>query len=126
MTFENSIIVETSSGLGLEIFVPFGSPLFRYGEGEEIMVYTSMAVKEDGISLYGFHNRETLELFELLITVSGIGAKGAMLKQIGALARTDIEALLGNRVYLDLWVKVKKDWRDREGVLRNFGFGQEK
>lgn len=78
MTFENSIIVETSSGLGLEIFVLFGSPLFRYGEGEEIMVYTSMAVKEDGISLYGFHNRETLELFELLITVSGIGAKGAM------------------------------------------------
>jgi len=55
-----------------------------------------------------------------------IGAKGTMLKQIGALARTDIEALLGNRVYLDLWVKVKKDWRDREGVLRNFGFGQEK
>lgn len=78
MTFENSIIVETASGLGLEIFVPAGSPLYRYGEGEEILVYTSMAVKEDGISLYGFHNREALELFELLITVSGIGAKGAM------------------------------------------------
>ena len=55
-----------------------------------------------------------------------IGAKGAMLKQIGALARADIETLLGNRVYLDLWVKVKKDWRDRDGVLKNFGFGQEK
>ena len=55
-----------------------------------------------------------------------IGAKGSMLKQIGALARPDIEAMLGNRVYLDLWVKVKKDWRDRDGVLRNFGFGQEK
>ena len=54
-----------------------------------------------------------------------IGAKGAMLKQIGARARTDIETLLGNRVYLDLWVKVKKDWRDREGVLKNFGFGRE-
>ena len=78
MTFENSIIVETSSGIGFEIFLPVGSPLYRYGEGEEIMVYTSMAVKEDDISLYGFHNREALELFELLITVSGIGAKGAM------------------------------------------------
>lgn len=78
MTFESSIIVETGSGVGLEIFVPSGSPLYRYGEGEEIMVYTSMAVKEDSISLYGFHNREALELFELLITVSGIGAKGAM------------------------------------------------
>ena len=55
-----------------------------------------------------------------------IGAKGSMLKDIGALARKDIETLLGCRVYLELWVKVKKDWRDRDGVLRNFGFGQEK
>ena len=52
-----------------------------------------------------------------------IGAKGALLKEIGALARGDIEALLGSRVYLDLWVKVKKDWRDRDGILRNLGFG---
>lgn len=78
MTFENSIIVENASGIGFEIFLPAGSPLYRYGEGEEIMVYTSMAVKEDDISLYGFHNREALELFELLITVNGIGAKAAM------------------------------------------------
>jgi len=78
MTFENSIIVENASGIGFEIFIPAGSPLYRYGEGEEIMVYTSMAVKEDDISLYGFHNREALELFELLITVNGIGAKAAM------------------------------------------------
>ena len=78
MTFENSIIVENASGIGFEIYIPAGSPLYRYGEGEEIMVYTSMAVKEDDISLYGFHNREALELFELLITVNGIGAKAAM------------------------------------------------
>lgn len=51
-----------------------------------------------------------------------IGAKGAMLKKIGALARTDIENLLGSKVYLDLWVKVKKDWRNRDGLLKNFGF----
>ena len=78
MTFENSIIVENASGIGFEIFLPAGSPLYRYGEGEEIMVFTSMAVKEDDISLYGFHNREALELFELLTTVNGIGAKAAM------------------------------------------------
>lgn len=78
MTLESSIIVENASGIGFEIHIPAGSPLYRYGEGEEIMVFTSMAVKEDDISLYGFHNRETLELFELLITVSGIGAKAAM------------------------------------------------
>ena len=52
-----------------------------------------------------------------------IGAKGAMLKEIGALAREDIQNLLGSRVFLDLWVKVKKDWRNRTGVLHNFGFG---
>ena len=55
-----------------------------------------------------------------------IGAKGAMLKEIGALARTDIQNLLGSKVFLDLWVKVKKDWRDRDGILRNFGFGDER
>ncbi|WP_314622133.1 KH domain-containing protein, partial [uncultured Selenomonas sp.] len=50
------------------------------------------------------------------------GAKGALLREIGAQARKDIEMLLGAKVFLDLWVKVKKDWRNREGVLHNFGF----
>ncbi|MDQ0205133.1 GTPase Era [Pectinatus haikarae] len=51
-----------------------------------------------------------------------IGAKGALLKQIGADARTDIQKLLGSKIYIDLWVKVKKDWRDKERVLKEFGF----
>ena len=51
-----------------------------------------------------------------------IGARGALLKEIGALARTDIEHLLGSKVYLDLWVKVKKDWRNRDGILRGLGY----
>ena len=42
-----------------------------------------------------------------------IGKRGALLKEIGALARKDIETMLGSKTYLDLWVKVKKDWRDR-------------
>lgn len=78
MTFENGIVVENSSGMGFEINIPAGSPLYRYGEGEEVLVYTAMMVKEDDISLYGFHNRESLELFRLLVTVNGIGAKAAM------------------------------------------------
>ena len=78
MTFENGIVVENGSGMGFEINIPAGSPLYRYGEGEEVLVYTAMMVKEDDISLYGFHNRESLELFRLLITVNGIGAKAAM------------------------------------------------
>ena len=55
-----------------------------------------------------------------------IGAKGTMLKKIGAMAREDIQNLLGSKVFLDLWVKVKKDWRNRDGVLHNFGFGDER
>ena len=54
-----------------------------------------------------------------------IGAKGSMLKEIGKLARADIEMLLGSKCFLDLWVKVKKDWRDRDSVLKGFGFGNE-
>ncbi|MGL5207595.1 MAG: GTPase Era [Acidaminococcaceae bacterium] len=51
-----------------------------------------------------------------------IGAKGSLLKLIGRQAREDIENLLGNKVYLDLWVKVKADWRNRDNVLRQFGY----
>ncbi|WP_425061281.1 GTPase Era [Sporomusa carbonis] len=51
-----------------------------------------------------------------------IGAGGRLLKEIGRMARADIENLLGSRVYLDLWVKVKKDWRNRANILKNFGF----
>ena len=51
-----------------------------------------------------------------------IGSKGSMLKEMGALARQDIEILLGNKVFLDLWVKTKKDWRNRDSVLKNLGF----
>ena len=78
MNVNGGIVVDIQSGLGLEIFLPVNSPIYRYGEGETIKVYTSMIVKEDDIRLYGFHNRESLDLFENLITVSGVGAKGAM------------------------------------------------
>lgn len=51
-----------------------------------------------------------------------IGKNGSMLKEIGAEARQDIEELLGSKVFLDLWVKTKKDWRDRENILQNLGY----
>ena len=78
MTVETGIVVETSSGIGFEISIPAGSPIYKYSEGDEVLVYTYMMVKEDDISLYGFHNRESLDLFRLLITVNGVGAKAAM------------------------------------------------
>ncbi|MEK6693518.1 MAG: GTPase Era [Nitrospirota bacterium] len=51
-----------------------------------------------------------------------IGKGGRMLKEIGTLARKDIEGLLGTKVFLELWVRVKKDWRQDERVLREFGY----
>ena len=51
-----------------------------------------------------------------------IGKKGAMLKKIGELSRTDIEDFLGTKVYLQTWVKVKENWRDSLAQLRHFGY----
>ncbi|TCP32350.1 GTP-binding protein Era [Scopulibacillus darangshiensis] len=54
-----------------------------------------------------------------------IGKSGGMLKKVGSLARQDIEALLGSKVFLELWVKVQKNWRDKESQLRDYGFNEE-
>lgn len=51
-----------------------------------------------------------------------IGKQGTMLKKIGELARADIEAFMGTKVFLQTWVKVKENWRDSTAQLRNFGF----
>ena len=53
-----------------------------------------------------------------------IGKQGSMLKKIGMNARKDIENMLESKVNLQLWVKVKKDWRDSEFLLKNFGYNQ--
>jgi GTP-binding protein Era len=52
-----------------------------------------------------------------------VGEKGQMLKEIGSLARIDIERILGAKVYLELWVKVKEMWTQRKELVREFGYG---
>lgn len=54
-----------------------------------------------------------------------IGKRGAMLKEVGVRSRQDIEALLGTPVFLELWVKVKADWRNKEGTWQSFGLDLE-
>lgn len=54
-----------------------------------------------------------------------IGKEGQLLKEVGKRSRHDIERLLGSKIYLDLWVKVKKDWRNQALDLKNFGFIEE-
>ncbi|AZB43665.1 GTPase Era [Bacillus sp. FJAT-42376] len=54
-----------------------------------------------------------------------IGKQGKMLKEVGQRARVDIEALLGSKVFLELWVKVQKDWRNKMNQLRDYGFRED-
>jgi GTP-binding protein Era len=51
-----------------------------------------------------------------------VGKNGQILKKIGELARGEMENLLGSKVYLDLWVKVRKDWRNKDSFLKDFGY----
>ncbi len=55
-----------------------------------------------------------------------IGKNGAMLKKIGSIARTDIEKLTETKVNLKLWVKVRKEWRENDTLLKKFGYHEEK
>jgi GTP-binding protein Era len=54
-----------------------------------------------------------------------IGKQGALLKEVGKRSRVDIENLLGSKVFLELWVKVQKDWRNKMSNLRDFGFRED-
>lgn len=54
-----------------------------------------------------------------------IGRKGEMLKKVGTYAREDLEEFFGVKVFLDLWVKVKENWRDNELIINNFGLKDE-
>ena len=54
-----------------------------------------------------------------------IGKQGKMLKEVGSRARVDIENLLGSKVFLELWVKVQKDWRNKMSQLRDYGFNED-
>jgi GTP-binding protein Era len=72
--------------------------------------------------------RTTLKIYATIIVERPnqkqivIGANGAMLKEIGTKARLDIEEFLGTKVYLELFVKVEEDWRNREFYLKNYGY----
>lgn len=83
-----SVVVETKGGVGYRIFIPETSPLLNNREGDEISVNTYLQVKEDGMLLYGFHDVDSLELFEKLITVKGVGPKAGL--SIMALAETEV------------------------------------
>ncbi|MDW7650091.1 MAG: GTPase Era [Bacillota bacterium] len=86
------------------------------------------------VEILSMTNREGRDLIDIQANVyveresqKGIiiGKRGAMLKEVGKLARQDIEALLGSPVFLELWVKVKADWRNKEGAWQAVGLDLE-
>lgn len=85
---ENLIVVE-NQGIGFEIMVPMSVLSVLPPTGSEIKIYTYMHVREDCQQLYGFLTKDELAMFKLLITVSGIGPKGAL----GILSVMDADGL---------------------------------
>lgn len=85
---ENMIVVE-KNGIGFEIMVPLSVVSNLPQTGNEVKIYTYTYVREDALQLYGFLTKDELAMFKLLITVSGIGPKGAL----GILSVMDADAL---------------------------------
>lgn len=75
--FEDTVVIETGN-IGLEVHVPLSVLEHLPGIGQEAVLYTYFQVREDGMCLYGFFNRQDLTIFKQLISVSGIGPKGAL------------------------------------------------
>ena len=73
-----TVIIGTASGLGYEVFVPVVDLAGLPATGSQIRLHTYLQVKEDGVALFGFTSEEALQIFKLLITVNGIGPKGAL------------------------------------------------
>lgn len=75
---KGSIVVETRGGIGFRIHVADTSPVLNAREGDVVQLYTYMQVKDDGMSLFGFNDRDALTLFEQLLTVNGVGPKAGL------------------------------------------------
>lgn len=130
-SIETESVVIDVNGVGFRVFTPVSEALMRIGVGSDIKLHTYMNVREDAMVLFGFLDKETLELFKLLISVNGVGPKSALqiLSSISstdlvlAIARDDKKALTqvngigaktAARIILDLKDKVHGDFTGKE------------
>lgn len=74
---ENYVVLEVGN-IGYEVYLPSSSIMELPSRGSNVKLYTYMHVREDAIGLFGFLTKDDLEIFKLLITVNGIGPKGAL------------------------------------------------
>jgi len=77
MKFDGGVVIE-ANGIGYEVFVPENSPVYLADGKDSVLLFTAMIIREDDVSIYGFYDREELDLFRKLTTVNGVGAKAAM------------------------------------------------
>ncbi len=97
---------------------------------EKVMLLTRDEIPySTAVEILSWEDKDTLTVISANIYVEKdsqkgiiIGNKGQRLKDIGRRAREEIEALLGTKVYLELWVKVKRDWREKVSALRDLGY----
>lgn len=125
-SIETESVVIDVNGMGFRVFTPINEALLRVGVGSQIKLHTYMNVREDAMVLFGFLDKESLELFKLLISVNGVGPKSGLqiLSSISvndlilAIARDDKKALTqvngigaktAARIILDLKDKIKVD-----------------
>ena len=128
----NNYVVIDVGGVGYKIFMATNS-IEKLGEiGEIVKVYTHYYVREDNISLYGFNTNEELRMFELLLQVSGIGAKSAiaMLSEISpssfalAVISDDISKLvkipgIGKKTAARIVLELKDKLKTEETITKN-------
>jgi len=129
LKLDDRVVVETG-GIGFQIFVPSSSRLYTLEEGAEVKVFTAMIVKEDDISLYGFLERQSLNMFLKLLTVSGIGAK-AGLSLLSALSASELSKAIvfgdtamlcrANGVGKKSAERIILELKDKTGILSDSG-----
>ncbi|MGB7999123.1 MAG: GTPase Era, partial [Anaerobacillus sp.] len=88
-----------------------------------VTVVTEQMVKREGSDVIDIHVTVVVERSSQKGII--IGKQGKMLKEVGKRARQDIEALLGSRVFMEIWVKVVKDWRNKPSSLRDYGYRED-
>ena len=118
------------------------SAILDYPSGQCVFACSTQVVPHQSMQFFGTTGRVELEVEEFkereeknLVFIKAtiqveresqkgilIGEKGRRLKEIGSLAREEIEALLGTKVFLELWVKVEKNWREDPAALRRLGY----
>ncbi|MDQ2087823.1 Holliday junction branch migration protein RuvA [Herbivorax sp. ANBcel31] len=129
----NSYVVIEANGVGYKITTALSTIENLGSVGEEVKVYTHLYVREDIMALYGFSTREELGMFELLITVSGVGPKAAtsVLSSVSpskfglAVITDDIKTLtkaqgigkkMAQRIVLELKDKINKEQLEPESI----------